>query len=52
MAEQMKMLFSMTTPVGPKNIVLDRGPDFPAERGRRVWENFANSETTTYPMNS
>jgi len=32
MAEQIKMLFGVNTPGGPRNIVLDGGPD-PPQRG-------------------
>jgi len=35
MAEQIKMLFGLNTPVGHWNIVLDVGFDPPTERGRR-----------------
>jgi len=34
-AEQIKMLFGVNTPGGPRDIVLDVGPDPPTERGRR-----------------
>jgi len=34
MAEQIKMLFGVNTPGGPRNIVLDVGPDPHTERGR------------------
>jgi len=34
MAEQNKILFGMNIPGGPWNMVLDRGPDPPTDRGR------------------
>jgi len=34
MAKQIQMLFGMNTPGGPRNIVLDVGPDPLTERGR------------------
>jgi len=35
-AEQMKMLFGVNTLGGPRNIVLDGGPDPPTARGRVI----------------
>jgi len=49
MAEQIKMLFGVNTPGGPRNIVLDVGPDVPTERWRGVqilnfWTSLISSE--------
>jgi len=33
MAELIEMLFGLWTRMGPRNHVLDGGPDFPMERG-------------------
>jgi len=40
MAEQTKMLFGVNTPMGPRNIVLDVGPDLQTERGRGQLFNY------------
>jgi len=40
MAEQIKMLFGVNTPRGPRNIMLDVGPDPTAGRKRGLVLNF------------
>jgi len=49
MAKQIKMLFGVSTPGGPWNIVLNVGPDSLTERGRGPVLNFG---TPSYLQNS
>jgi len=50
-AEQIKMLFGMNTPGGPRNIVLDVGPDAPTERGRGPVLNYGTPFGTAKSRN-
>jgi len=43
MAERIKMLFGVNTPVGPIEHCVTRGPDPPTERGRRTILNTGTS---------
>jgi len=47
-AEQIKSLFGVNTVGGPRNIVLDGGPDPPTTRGKRSWCSFHQINLATF----